>query len=154
MARVTSHSSSKETARLVVEDIRGDDGLAERKEVREAIEGVLGPVESIRWMSGNYHRSVFKVTFPISQSNTPTPNITCPVCKITSHNPNDVLHHYCGNCKLFHDGTGGVCAVHEAMGWGRILTGERAICTRCLEKPGEVMVALARQIVELKASDG
>lgn len=26
---------------------------------------------------------------------------TCPVCKKTSYNPNDIKHHYCGNCHKF-----------------------------------------------------
>lgn len=29
-------------------------------------------------------------------------SITCPVCGMTSHNPNDVTEGYCGNC---HDWT-------------------------------------------------
>lgn len=32
-------------------------------------------------------------------------SITCPVCGMTSHNPNDVTEGYCGNC---HDWTGAV----------------------------------------------
>lgn len=30
-------------------------------------------------------------------------SITCPQCKRTSWNPNDVFQRYCGNCKMFHD---------------------------------------------------
>jgi len=30
-------------------------------------------------------------------------SFTCPVCGMTSHNPNDVREGYCGNC---HDWTG------------------------------------------------
>jgi len=26
------------------------------------------------------------------------PNITCPVCKMTSYHPKDIEHGYCGNC--------------------------------------------------------
>ena len=29
------------------------------------------------------------------------PSITCPVCDMTSHNPNDVTYGYCGNCHAF-----------------------------------------------------
>jgi hypothetical protein len=29
--------------------------------------------------------------------------ITCHICGMTSHNPNDVENHYCGNCHIFHD---------------------------------------------------
>lgn len=28
----------------------------------------------------------------------PTPSITCPVCGMTSYNPNDIREGYCGNC--------------------------------------------------------
>lgn len=28
--------------------------------------------------------------------------ITCPQCGMTSHNPQDILHGYCGNCHVFH----------------------------------------------------
>ena len=30
-------------------------------------------------------------------------SITCLRCKMTSHNPNDVAHHYCGKCNVSHD---------------------------------------------------
>jgi len=30
-------------------------------------------------------------------------SITCRRCKRTSHNANDVEHHYCGNCHVYHD---------------------------------------------------
>jgi ribosomal protein S27AE len=33
---------------------------------------------------------------------TPAPSITCPVCGMTSFNPNDIAEGYCGNC---HDWT-------------------------------------------------
>lgn len=29
------------------------------------------------------------------------PSYTCPVCKMTSYNPNDIQHRYCGNCHVF-----------------------------------------------------
>jgi ribosomal protein L37E len=29
--------------------------------------------------------------------------IRCRVCGMTSHNPNDVKHRYCGHCHAFHD---------------------------------------------------
>lgn len=29
------------------------------------------------------------------------PSITCPVCGMTSYNPNDIEHGYCGNCHAF-----------------------------------------------------
>lgn len=29
-------------------------------------------------------------------------SITCPVCKKTSYNRNDVIHEYCGNCHHYH----------------------------------------------------
>lgn len=29
---------------------------------------------------------------------TPPESFTCPVCGMTSYNPNDVQHSYCGNC--------------------------------------------------------
>jgi hypothetical protein len=29
--------------------------------------------------------------------------ITCGECGLTSHNPHDVAHRYCGNCHVFHD---------------------------------------------------
>lgn len=32
------------------------------------------------------------------------PSITCPVCRMTSYNPNDIREGYCGNC---HDWTRG-----------------------------------------------
>lgn len=28
----------------------------------------------------------------------PWPSITCPVCRMTSYNPNDIVYGYCGNC--------------------------------------------------------
>jgi hypothetical protein len=28
--------------------------------------------------------------------------ITCLKCGMTSYNPNDILHRYCGNCNMFH----------------------------------------------------
>lgn len=28
--------------------------------------------------------------------------ITCVTCGMTSHNPNDIAHLYCGHCKKFH----------------------------------------------------
>jgi hypothetical protein len=31
------------------------------------------------------------------------PMITCPVCGMTSYNPNDVQQRYCGNCHQFID---------------------------------------------------
>lgn len=31
----------------------------------------------------------------------PAPSITCPVCRRTSHNPNDVREGYCGACHDF-----------------------------------------------------
>ena len=39
------------------------------------------------------------------------PSITCPVCHLTSYNPNDVSEGYCGNC---HDWTGAIAALVEA----------------------------------------
>ena len=30
-------------------------------------------------------------------------DITCLRCGVTSHNPNDALNLYCGNCKQFHE---------------------------------------------------
>lgn len=35
-------------------------------------------------------------------TDTPT-SITCPRCRRTSYNPNDVLYRYCGNCHQFLD---------------------------------------------------
>ncbi len=32
-----------------------------------------------------------------------TKSITCPFCKMTSYNPNDIEQRYCGNCHAFHD---------------------------------------------------
>lgn len=29
--------------------------------------------------------------------------IYCCLCNLTSYNPNDVKHRYCGNCKRFHE---------------------------------------------------
>lgn len=29
------------------------------------------------------------------------PSITCPRCKMTSYNPNDILNKYCGSCCAF-----------------------------------------------------
>lgn len=29
-------------------------------------------------------------------------SITCLLCNMTSFNPNDILHKYCGNCHAFH----------------------------------------------------
>jgi hypothetical protein len=29
-------------------------------------------------------------------------DFTCPECKMTSHNPDDVANGYCGNCHTFH----------------------------------------------------
>ena len=81
-------------------------------------------------------------------------SITCPLCKKTSHNAEDVRHGYCDNCKLFHDGLGGVCAVHEAMGWGRMLTGERSVCSMCLEKPEEHLLAMAKRVLFLQRRSG
>lgn len=39
------------------------------------------------------------------------PSFTCPVCDMTSHNPNDVEWGYCGNC---HGYTGTVDAMMKA----------------------------------------
>src|SRR5262249_31628542 len=33
-------------------------------------------------------------------------SITCPFCKMTSHNRNDVENAYCGNCNVFHGEVG------------------------------------------------
>lgn len=33
------------------------------------------------------------------------PSITCPRCKLTSFNPNDVAQRYCGHCQQFHEET-------------------------------------------------
>lgn len=33
------------------------------------------------------------------------PSITCPICGMTSHNPNDVVNGYCGNCHAYHPAT-------------------------------------------------
>ena len=30
-------------------------------------------------------------------------NITCRICGMTSHNPNDATHRYCGKCHVFLD---------------------------------------------------
>jgi hypothetical protein len=30
-------------------------------------------------------------------------SITCLLCGLTSHNPNDVRYLYCGNCHVFHE---------------------------------------------------
>ena len=30
-------------------------------------------------------------------------SITCGRCGLTSYNPGDVRHHYCGRCHVFHD---------------------------------------------------
>jgi hypothetical protein len=35
-------------------------------------------------------------------ANTTQPSITCPVCGMTSYNPNDIREGYCGRC---HDWT-------------------------------------------------
>lgn len=32
----------------------------------------------------------------------PQASITCPRCRLTSYNPNDIEHKYCGNCHQFH----------------------------------------------------
>lgn len=29
------------------------------------------------------------------------PHITCPVCRMTSYNPHDIEHGYCGNCHAY-----------------------------------------------------
>jgi len=39
-------------------------------------------------------------TFQISDDGK---SITCLRCKMISHHPEDVAHHYCSNCKVFHD---------------------------------------------------
>lgn len=31
------------------------------------------------------------------------PSITCPRCRWTSYNPNDVEQRYCGHCHMFHE---------------------------------------------------
>jgi len=31
----------------------------------------------------------------------PEPSITCPECAMTSYNPNDIRHGYCGNCHRY-----------------------------------------------------
>lgn len=38
------------------------------------------------------------------------PSITCPTCRMTSYNPNDVRYRYCGNCHEFHDQMPGIHA--------------------------------------------
>lgn len=40
------------------------------------------------------------------------PSITCPQCRRTSHNPNDVRERYCGACRQYHD-TMGLCLVPD-----------------------------------------
>jgi hypothetical protein len=30
-------------------------------------------------------------------------SITCRLCGLTSHNPNDIRERYCGRCHIFHD---------------------------------------------------
>ena len=32
--------------------------------------------------------------------------IRCLLCNATSHNPNDVIQLYCGNCHVFHEDIG------------------------------------------------
>lgn len=34
------------------------------------------------------------------------PRITCHRCGLTSHHPDDVRHHYCAHCHLFHPDEG------------------------------------------------
>lgn len=40
---------------------------------------------------------------------TDQPSITCPVCNMTSYNPNDIREGYCGNCNKW---TTQVCYFH------------------------------------------
>lgn len=35
--------------------------------------------------------------------------ITCGICGMTSHHPDDVSAHYCGKCKIFHDDEARIC---------------------------------------------
>lgn len=49
-----------------------------------------------------------------------TASITCPVCAMTSHNPNDVSQGYCGNC---HDWTGAVVGMVNAMPFNEVASG-------------------------------
>lgn len=38
-------------------------------------------------------------------NNNGQPSITCTDCGMTSYNPNDIKHKYCGNCHKWHDDT-------------------------------------------------
>jgi hypothetical protein len=44
----------------------------------------------------------FKSVKRIAAKPATSPSITCPVCKMTSYNPNDIAQKYCGNCHKFH----------------------------------------------------
>lgn len=50
--------------------------------------------------------------------------ITCPVCKMTSHNPNDIREGYCGNCRRW---TTPVLTVREWDRVGRITPGDKFV---------------------------
>lgn len=47
------------------------------------------------------------------------PSITCPVCQMTSYNPNDIRQGYCGNC---HAWTGPQTQLDNALIPGRLKT--------------------------------
>jgi hypothetical protein len=45
---------------------------------------------------------------------TEQPSWTCPVCEMTTHNPNDIREGYCGNC---HAVTVGRTSLKQHMAW-------------------------------------
>lgn len=60
--------------------------------------------------------------------------ITCGLCGLKSHHPDDVAARYCGNCKIFHDDRSRWCA----GGCGVVLVELNGrlpkFCSRCADR--------------------
>lgn len=56
------------------------------------------------------------------------PSITCPVCHMTSYNPNDIREGYCGNCHNWTSPPAGASATAGQRRCEMILTATNATC--------------------------
>jgi hypothetical protein len=65
-------------------------------------EGELAELrESLRKLAERWHGTEFGLQLSAAISCVTQPSFTCPVCQMTSFNPNDLKHGYCGNCHEF-----------------------------------------------------
>jgi hypothetical protein len=53
------------------------------------------------WSAGTPFCPVCRYVPEGARPATSEPSITCPVCAMTSYNPNDIREGYCGNCHEF-----------------------------------------------------